>query len=116
MASFLAEPSIWYKVAALSGASAVAIGAYASHGFKPKDPYYLEVMRRANHYHLLHSLLLAVAPSTKRPWLVGGLTLTGISLFSGACYAVALQESKAWAKLAPMGGMTLIAAWLSLAL
>ena len=35
--------SIWHKVAGLSGAAAVGLGAYGAHAFKPKDPYFLEV-------------------------------------------------------------------------
>ncbi|KAG2438348.1 hypothetical protein HYH02_010804 [Chlamydomonas schloesseri] len=113
--ALLNSGSLWFKLAAVSGCTAVGMGAYGSHGFKPQDPYYLEVFRRANHYHLLHSLLLAIAPSTRRPWLVGGLTLVGMTLFSGSCYTVALQQERTWAKLAPFGGMTLMAAWLALA-
>ncbi|GFR49610.1 hypothetical protein Agub_g11631 [Astrephomene gubernaculifera] len=116
MAAALQAGSVWFRIAALSGATAVGMGAYGAHGFKPQDPHYLEVYRRANLYHLVHSLLLAIAPSTRRPWLVGGLALSGIALFSGSCYTVALQQNRTWAKLAPFGGMTLIAAWLSLAL
>lgn len=51
-----------HKVAAISGASAVAFGAYGAHGFHPNDPYFAEVFRRANNYHILHSLFLLGAP------------------------------------------------------
>lgn len=54
---------IWRIAAALSGASAVAAGAYGAHALKPRDPYYVKVWERGNHYHLLHSLLIAVAPT-----------------------------------------------------
>ncbi|PNH11756.1 hypothetical protein TSOC_001345 [Tetrabaena socialis] len=123
--------SVWFRLAAVSGSTAIGLGAYGAHGFKPQasaselwgphrarcsaihavaicsppcaqDPYYAEVFRRANSYHLIHSLLLAIAPSTRRPWLVGGLTLLGMGLFSGSCYAVALQQDKAWARAAPI--------------
>ncbi|GIL73502.1 hypothetical protein Vretimale_5279 [Volvox reticuliferus] len=116
LAAVLQSGNIWFRVAAISGATAVGLGAYGAHGFRPKDPYYTEVFRRANNLHMMHSLLLAIAPSTKRPWLLGGLTLAGITLFSGTCYNIALKEDKKWAHLAPIGGMALIAAWLSLAL
>ena len=53
---------LWHTLAALSGASAVALGAYAAHGFKPQDPYYTVVFERANKYQMMHSLLLAAAP------------------------------------------------------
>ncbi|EFJ43164.1 hypothetical protein VOLCADRAFT_83381 [Volvox carteri f. nagariensis] len=116
LAAALQTGSVWFRVAAISGATAVGLSAYGAHGFKPKDPYYMEVFRRANNLHLVHSLLLAIAPSTKRPWLVGGLTLAGITLFSGTCYNIALREEKKWVQLAPMGGFALMAAWLALAL
>ncbi len=35
--------SVWHNVAALSGASAVALGAYGAHGFKPKDATFTDV-------------------------------------------------------------------------
>ena len=57
--------SIWLRVAAVSGASAVGLGAYGAHGFKPIDPYFKEVYGRANHYHLVHSFLIALAPAAR---------------------------------------------------
>ena len=35
--------SVWHKAAGLSGAAAVALGAYGAHQFKPGDPYFVEV-------------------------------------------------------------------------
>ena len=56
---------VWRLLAGLGGASAVGLGAYGAHGFKPADPYFLDVYDRANKYHFMHSLLLAVAPLAK---------------------------------------------------
>ena len=53
------------KVAALSGASAVALGAYGAHTLRPTGPdadYYISTFDRASRYHLTHSLLIAAAP------------------------------------------------------
>jgi len=74
----------------------------------------MQVFDRGNKYHLMHSLLLAAAPSANRPHAVGACTTAGILLFSGSCYAAAFTEDRANAKLAPYGGMSLIAAWLCL--
>ncbi len=76
----------------------------------------MQVYQRGNTYHLIHSLLLAVAPLTPRPHLVGALASSGILLFSGSCYAVALLEDRSFGRMAPFGGFALIGAWLSLAL
>ena len=58
-------PSRRLKVAALSGASAVALGAYGAHTLRPTGPdadYYVTTFDRASRYHLTHSLLIAAAP------------------------------------------------------
>ena len=47
----------------------------------------MEVFQRANQYHLLHSLLLGIAPISRRPNLTGTLALAGVGLFAGSCYA-----------------------------
>ncbi|CAL8462359.1 g1892 [Coccomyxa elongata] len=112
----MANQQLWHGLAALSGAAAVSLGAYGAHGFKPKDPYFLEVFDRGNKYHLLHSLLLAVTPLARKPNAVGICTTAGILLFSGSCYAAAFTEDRANAKLAPFGGIALITAWLCLAI
>ena len=57
--------SFWHKVAALSGASAVALGAYGAHGLQPADKSFLDTFDRGNKYHLLHSLLLVAAPHVR---------------------------------------------------
>jgi uncharacterized membrane protein YgdD (TMEM256/DUF423 family) len=133
----------WIRaLAGLSGASAVGAGAWGAHGFRPKDPHFSVVYQRANHYHLLHSLLIASSPLAKQPSLVAGLAAAGIGLFSGrcvtftllgyhwqsarnfshtcsyvcSCYLVALKEDRSWSKAAPAGGFALIAAWLALML
>eukprot|EP00884_Botryococcus_braunii_P018208 jgi/Botrbrau1/5070/Bobra.37_1s0034.1 len=108
-------PSMWRIFAGVSGAAAVALGAYGAHGFRPKDPYFTEVFDRGNKYHLIHSMLLAVAPLAGKPRLVGSLAATGIVLFSGSCYYAALTEDRSNAKLAPFGGFALIGAWLAFA-
>jgi len=59
----------WRVLAGVGGASAVALGAYGAHGFKPKDPYFIDVFDRANKYHFLHSILLAMSPLGR--WVSG---------------------------------------------
>lgn len=49
MSQTLMNGSIWHKIAGLSGAAAIGLGAYAAHGFKPKDTYFAEVNRDALH-------------------------------------------------------------------
>ncbi|CAI7808104.1 unnamed protein product [Closterium sp. NIES-54] len=68
-------PSTWTKVAAVSGAAAVGLGAYGAHAFKPENPVYKEVWRTGNLYHLVHSAALLASPLVKRPDVVSSQTL-----------------------------------------
>lgn len=112
----MASPAIWQRIAAVSGFGAVALGAYGSHRYKPQDKQFVEVFFRGNQYHLFHTLLIALAPITRRPALVGGLATAGVILFSGGCYAAALKEDRKYSISAPFGGFALMGAWLALAL
>ena len=105
-----------HRAAALSGASAVALGAYGAHQYHPTDPSFRKVFDIANQYHLVHSIFLAAVPLASKPSLVARLAIAGIFCFSGSCYAVALTEDRSKGMLAPIGGSLLIAAWLGLAL
>ncbi|XP_035806167.1 transmembrane protein 256-like isoform X2 [Amphiprion ocellaris] len=57
------------RLAALSGASAVAAGAYGAHGFKNSDPddYQRVLFETANKYHFYHSLALLGAAHSGKP-------------------------------------------------
>ncbi|XP_065178229.1 transmembrane protein 256 homolog [Sycon ciliatum] len=105
-----------YRAIALSGALAVGLAAYSSHGFKPENQRYKEVFATATQYHLLHTVALLATPLTPRPKVFASLMGSGIVLFSGSCYVVALNENRELGRLAPLGGLLLIAGWLSLLL
>lgn len=105
------------RLAGLSGAAAVALGAYGAHAMKHAQPQFAEVWKTASFYHFVHSGVLLVNAlhfaGTKRK-IVGGLLLTGIVLFSGSCYAVGFFQDRAYGKLAPIGGISFIGAWLAI--
>ncbi|XP_042420063.1 transmembrane protein 256 homolog isoform X1 [Zingiber officinale] len=42
------NPMIWHKVAAISGVAALGLGTYGSHGFRPKDETFKEVLLRTS--------------------------------------------------------------------
>uniref|UniRef100_A0A0D3FP55 DUF423 domain-containing protein n=4 Tax=Oryza TaxID=4527 RepID=A0A0D3FP55_9ORYZ len=114
------DPSLWHKVAAISGVAALGLGTYGAHMFRPKNPAYKEVWHTASLYHLVHTAALLGAPITKRPDVClsslqfGGLLTAGIVLFSGTCYTVAYLEDRKYSSTAPLGGFAFIAAWASL--
>ncbi|DBA00181.1 TPA: hypothetical protein N0F65_007806 [Lagenidium giganteum] len=109
-AVIVASSSIWWRIGALSGASAVMLGAFGAHGLQSrvKDPKLLKTWETAAHYQLVHSAVFLAVPLARRPNLVGGLLLTGTVLFSGSLYALVLSEQK---KLAPVSTMRKWCIW-----
>ncbi|XP_035896898.1 transmembrane protein 256 homolog [Anopheles stephensi] len=107
------------RLAGLSGAAAVVLGAYGAHyHFLPKDEDMQErdpkqIFEMTNRYHFIHSLALMAAPFARRPYLTTTLMVSGMTLFCGTCYYVAFTNDRSVVRLTPMGGFLLIFAWLS---
>lgn len=110
------------------GFGAVALGAYADHGLRGHiDDHAMRSLETAIRYQMFHALALlaigvGVGVSATLPALLvkkllwaGLVMLAGITLFSGSIYANVLFDLKTATKLAPIGGMTLMAGWLMLA-
>ncbi|XP_017487257.1 PREDICTED: transmembrane protein 256-like [Rhagoletis zephyria] len=106
------------RLAGLSGASAVILGAIGSHKLPPsheKDES-KTIFETANRFHFFHSLVLLGAPLARYPALTGTLIFTGTFLFSGTLYYRAFTGDKRFARFAPYGGFCLIVGWLTLLL
>ncbi|XP_053947744.1 transmembrane protein 256 homolog [Anastrepha ludens] len=106
------------RLAGLSGASAVILGAIGSHTLPPsheKDES-KTIFETANRFHFFHSLALLGVPLAKYPLLAGTLLVTGTFLFSGTLYYRAFTGDKRFARFAPYGGFCLIVGWLTLLL
>jgi uncharacterized membrane protein YgdD (TMEM256/DUF423 family) len=58
------DQRFWWTIAGLSGATAVALGAFGAHGLKQRvsEPRFLDIWQTAAHYHLVHTFALVVAP------------------------------------------------------
>ena len=104
-------------IAGAFGASAVGAGAIGAHAL-PKDTpdSFREIYKTGANYHLVHSAALFTAATAlkhgRKRNLVCGLFSTGIILFSGSCYTVALKKRRApYSYPAPVGGFALIIAW-----
>ena len=103
--------------AALNGALAVAIGAFAAHGAGPQTKVLLTT---GSHYQIVHAvlaLICAVWPDRNRlVVLAGWLAATGGLVFALALSAIALLSLPVMGAVAPIGGLLMIAAWLLIAL
>lgn len=110
--------SQFVRLAGLSGALAISLGAYGAHvlAVDPDKAHYKTVFDTANKYHLVHSAVLLAIPNCRRPHISGSLILGGMLVFCGSTYYHALTEDTAVRKYTPYGGMLLILGWLSLIL
>ncbi len=113
----------WLVVAAVNGALAVALGAFATHALPGKlDPRLFNAFDTGARYQMYHALALGLTALAMRDG-VRGLTkcaaicfTAGIVLFSGSLYAFALTETRAFAFVTPVGGVLFLAGWVLLAL
>ena len=102
--------------AALNGALAVALGAFAAHGAGPQIK---SLLTTGAHYQLAHAVLALVCAVWPAPGRLiaaaGWLAAAGGLVFALALSAVALLSLRAMGAVAPIGGLLMIAAWLLIA-
>jgi uncharacterized membrane protein YgdD (TMEM256/DUF423 family) len=114
---------IWLYVFALNGAAAVLFGAFAAHALAGRlEPHALAIFDTGARYHILHALAGCVAALLMR----GGAAdqarfsaaafLAGMLLFCGSLYLLALTGIHAFGWLTPLGGLSLVAGWVLLAM
>merc|ERR1711879_1038875 len=109
----------WLRLGGISGAIAVGMGAFGAHGLKKhiSDQKLISAWETAAHYQLLHSVVLCLLSFTpKVSPLTGYLLTSGITLFSGSIYLLVLTKLKFLGPVTPIGGLLLIASWVSLAI
>lgn len=99
--------------AALNGAMAVALGAFAAHGAGPQIK---QLLTTGAHYQLVHAVVALVCAlwPNGRPLVViaGWLASAGGLIFALALSAIALLSLPAMGAVAPIGGLLMISAWL----
>lgn len=108
------------RLAAISGALAVAIGAFGAHLLRDRlSPKSMEIFHTASQYHFYHSLalmgagLLFINTGSRRILLACRLFTAGILIFSGSLYTLAMAEQLRWlGMITPLGGICFIAGWL----
>jgi uncharacterized membrane protein YgdD (TMEM256/DUF423 family) len=110
-------------LAALSGLTGVAMGAFGAHGLKTVlTPEMLAVYKTAVDYQMWHALGLALiavfwqqsSESDLLKW-AGRLMFAGIVLFSGSLYLLTILNIKWLGMITPFGGICFLIAWTLLA-
>ncbi|WP_041761567.1 DUF423 domain-containing protein [Brevundimonas subvibrioides] len=102
--------------AALNGAMAVAVGAFAAHGAGPQIKTLLQT---GASYQLAHAVLGVVcaglAPRIRLTGLAGWLSVCGGLIFCLALAFIGLLSLPPFGAVAPIGGVLMIGGWLVLA-
>lgn len=103
--------SLLMMFAALSGAMAVAAGAFGAHGASGAA---VEWLKTGGQYQLIHSVaaLVALRLDARGP---GWLFVVGGAVFAGSLYLMALGAPRWFGAITPIGGVLLIGGWLWLA-
>ena len=109
------KPRLPLTLAAISGFVAVAAGAFGAHG--APTPEAKQLLETGGHYQLIHALAVFACA------YVGGrgaraaswLFLVGAAVFAFSLYALALGAPRLTGAITPIGGLMLLAGWLTLA-
>jgi len=106
---------------ALFAFTGVAAGAFGAHALRATlPPALLQAFETGVRYQLIHALALLACGwaidrfGSRAAETAGALFVTGIVLFSGSLYALALTGRSAFGIVAPFGGLALLAGWLVL--
>ena len=107
------------RTAAVAGALAVTLGAFGAHGLKEllTQNGTAAIWDKAVFYHFIHAVMLFVLaqrqPLKAGPWWC---FFSGIVVFSGSLYLLAVTNVHWLGAITPVGGVSLIAGWIWLAL
>jgi uncharacterized membrane protein YgdD (TMEM256/DUF423 family) len=107
-------PSLYARLASTLCFLAVALGAFGAHALKPvlEQNNMSDVWNKAVLYHFIHAIALFVlalmAAGQRGVWW---LLFSGIVLFSGSLYLMALTNTKWLGAITPVGGLCFLAGW-----
>ncbi|WKX92721.1 hypothetical protein Q1695_010617 [Nippostrongylus brasiliensis] len=107
------------RLAGVSGALAVAVGAYGSHVIRDDesvDARRKKAFETGSRYHLIHTLALLAAPRARYPLLTCAIFVGGIVLFCGPCYHYSITAKENTRRYTPIGGVLFILGWLTFVL
>lgn len=116
---------LYLTLAASLGCLAVALGAFGAHGLTrflaeaADGAQRLEWWKTAAQYHLAHALALGLSAAVMGETRAGRIACVafaiGILLFSGSLYTMTLTGVRWLGAVTPLGGLSLMAGWVALA-
>lgn len=110
--------NMWIALGAFNAMIAVLAGAFAAHALRERLSVEMQaVFETGARYHMYHALALVAVgalalfrPSRKLQF-AGWAFLTGILLFSGSLYVLALSGVRGWGAVTPFGGGAFLLGW-----
>lgn len=109
------DNKFWIIISAVSGFTAVAIGAFGAHGLKEKlTTDMLEVYKTGVLYQFIHTIVLLVLSLTNfiKTNVASVFFLLGIILFSFSLYIYSTSGITFFAMITPIGGVCFLIGWL----
>jgi uncharacterized membrane protein YgdD (TMEM256/DUF423 family) len=111
-------------VGSLAGFLGVAAGAFGAHGLRSRlSPDMLAVFETAVRYQMYHVFALLITAvvigrvgDARLLTIAGWSFITGIVLFSGSLYALALTGISSLGAITPLGGLAFLVGWACLAI
>ncbi|MEI6714037.1 MAG: DUF423 domain-containing protein [Verrucomicrobiota bacterium] len=106
-----------FRIAGCIGALGVILGAFGAHGLKDTLSVNgtTQTWQTAAHYHLIHAVVLLVLAGTNPfPSKSFHMIVSGVLLFSGSLYLLAITQVHWLGAITPLGGICLILGWILL--
>ena len=109
----------WTTLGGAFALLAVVFGAFGAHSLETRlSAHLLDVFKTGAYYQMVHSLALILIgqragqrPKSRLLPLCCGLLITGIVVFSGSLYVLALSGERRWGIVTPLGGLCFMAGW-----
>jgi len=112
----------WIATGSFLAFLAVLAGAFGAHGLKTRlEPEALDIYQVAVRYQMYHSLALILVGvlsyhTSSKLTAAAWAFLSGIVIFSGSLYLLALTGLRWLGAVTPLGGVAFLIGWLILAL
>ena len=109
------DKKTWIIICAVSGFTAVAIGAFGAHGLREKlSAKMIEVYKTGVIYQFIHTLVILILSLTNyiKQKIASIFFLAGIILFSFSLYLYSTTGIRTFAMITPIGGVCFLLGWL----
>jgi len=108
------DKRLWIIISAISGFTAVAIGAFGAHGLREKlSAEMIEIYKTGVFYQFIHTIVLLILSLTNfiKTRISSTFFLLGIILFSFSLYIYSTSGERFFAMITPVGGVCFLIGW-----